>query len=67
MPNRFKQGCSGSTVPLVTVAVLGLTFVNPVERWSAIFSSPGGARYSPKNNKPSLGDRNASLAARVEW
>lgn len=41
LAGALRNNCSGSTLPLVSVAVLGLTLVNPVERWGAIF--PGRA------------------------
>lgn len=33
------NGCNGTAIPLVIAAVVGLTFVNPLERWAAISSS----------------------------
>lgn len=33
------SGCNGTAIPLVIAAVVGLTFVNPLERWAAISSS----------------------------
>lgn len=40
--------CSGSSVPLVTLAVVGLTLINPLERWGLPFSPVGAVPFDSR-------------------